>query len=71
MQLDPEDLIAQFRKDWPAEFEWSTLRLRVEMQDREIQRLSALQDGAYNPSGVRPYVGNGLPADDDGVRHGG
>lgn len=70
MNLDSDELLAQIQKDWPAEYELSTLRKLVEVQDREIQRLSGLQPGtAYGSAGVRPYVEQSL-ADADSARHG-
>lgn len=76
MQLDSEDLIAQFKKDWPAEAEVSTLRLLVQVQAREIERLTASQapllpragdTSVFTASVPRPYVQD----QDEGARHGG
>jgi hypothetical protein len=71
VNLDSEDLIEQFGKDWPAELELSRLRLLVVVQDAEIKRLTALQPPAYDPTSVRPYVGTASIDLEEGGRHGG
>jgi hypothetical protein len=83
VNLDSDDLLAQIRQDWPAEYEVSSLRKlaavqhqRIQDQDAEIEALKAQlaqqqPGGSYIPS-VRPsYVGSASLADDDGGRHGG
>ena len=64
MNLDSEDLVNQFRQDWPLEAEVSTLRCLTQKQAAEIDRLTALQAGTtYSASSVRPYVGDGTAVD--------
>lgn len=83
MQLDSDDLLAQIRQDWPAEYEVSSLRRLAVVQDQRIQdqdaEIEALKTqlaqqqpgGTYVPT-VRPsYVGSASLADEDGGRHGG
>lgn len=45
MHLDADDLIAQFQRDYPDQYLISSLRLLVERQQREIERLTALTNG--------------------------
>nr|WP_221374415.1 hypothetical protein [Actinoplanes polyasparticus] len=63
MNLDSDDLLAQMKQDWPLEFEVSSLRALVRVQQLEIDRLNAVQ-GSYDPSVPRPFL------DPDGGRHG-
>jgi hypothetical protein len=57
MQLESEDIVNQFRLDWPHEAEVSTLRLLCTKQAAEIDRLNALQaSSTYTASSPRPYV---------------
>lgn len=80
MNLDSDDLLAQFRHDYPFEAEVSSLRLltlkqaaRIDEQDAEIDRLNALlprTTTTYSAAGARPYVGSPLPDDDTGAHHG-
>lgn len=85
MHLESEDLVNQFRNDWPDKAEVSTLRLLSAKQDAEIARLTAenerlttSQAGAFplpaSGSGTytstpRPYVLQN-DGDADGGRHG-
>lgn len=65
MQLEGDDLLAQFREDWPQEYELSRLRLLCRLQQAEIDRLTSREPPP--PSFTVPGRTFGL---DEEVRHG-
>ena len=75
MQLDSDDLLAQIRHDWPEQYELSELRLLVQRQAEQIERLTqaaAQQPATFTGSASLPYtpgVGDGTRLDLE-PRHG-
>jgi hypothetical protein len=73
MQLDADELLAQFRADWPHEYEVSSLRIlaqkqaqEIDAQAAEIQRLTALvPTSSYATASTRPFS-----LSDEDARHG-
>lgn len=41
VNITPEDFVAAFRRDWPHQYEITTLRLVTEAQARRIAELEA------------------------------
>jgi len=72
MNIESEELVHQFRADWPHEAEMSTLRCLTRKLNEENEQLRAANERltaaavpAYSPSAPRPFV-----LDDQEGRHG-
>jgi hypothetical protein len=61
MKLAADELLAQIRADWPAEYEVSMLRLSVDTLQREndLLKVGQLPSGStYSASSPRPFTGD-------------